>query len=149
MVSASSVESVSSKSTRRTVYPGGRMKTMDYMYSVWPIPQNRSMMLRFVFYVTGAPVTATHLVGKFPRSRVDETQHGYDLDDMAYTDQGAHIYWATARGSYDLFRHWGVTNAYYTEGEAGGEAEDVAEETAGSARMAGGRSSVQAPAADK
>ncbi|KIE03792.1 hypothetical protein MAJ_00323, partial [Metarhizium majus ARSEF 297] len=131
MVSASSAESVSSGRARRTVYPAGRMKTMDYMYSIWPIPRNPSWILRFVLYITGAPVASTYIVGKFPRSRIDETYYVYDPQQMMYTDQGAYVYWATTRGTNDLFRYWGVASTYYTEEAADGAPASVVEEAAG------------------
>ncbi|EFY85677.1 hypothetical protein J3458_000387 [Metarhizium acridum] len=131
MVSASSTESVSSGHARRTVYPAGRMKTTDYMYSIWPIPRNPSWIMRFMFYITGAPMAATHMVGKFPRSRIDETYYVYDPQQMMYTEQGAYVYWATTRGTYDLFRYWGVANTYYTKEAADAELASVVEEAAG------------------
>lgn len=88
------------------------------MYSCWQIPQNPSPLLRFIFYATGAPTNSAYIVGKFPRSRTDDTQYWYDSAEMRYTDRGARIYWATSRGAGTILRGWGVRTDYYMmEGE--------------------------------
>ncbi|KHN99050.1 uncharacterized protein MAM_02748 [Metarhizium album ARSEF 1941] len=131
MVSAWSTESFSSRNANEEVYPAGRMKTMDYMYSIWPIPRNPSLIMRFLFYIMGAPMAATHVVAKFPRSRFRESRYVYDPQDLIYTEKGAYVYWATAQGTYDLFRYWGFSDSDYVEEGAAVEMADVVEEAAG------------------
>lgn len=117
----------------QVMYPAYRMRTFDYMYTILPVPKHPSMALRFMFYAAGAPTSATHIVGKFPRYQIEESQYSYDEPyETRYTDQGADVYWSTARGTYNLLRYWGVQLDQYGQEEGlEAEMESVVDEVAG------------------